>query len=101
MKSVIGDYNQDETQSRAARGQSTGRRKAGEVAWERPLRVDSGREGRPRPGSNLDLRINRSASPSERAVWRRRARFYATARQRRPGRVWEIGWGHGAICGRY
>ncbi len=51
--------------------------------------------------SNPDLRINRSASPSERAVWRRRARFYATARQRRPGRVWEIGWGHGAICGRY
>src|SRR5438552_13852878 len=37
--------------------------------------------------SNPDLRINRSASPSERAVWRRRARFYATARQRRPGRV--------------
>src|SRR5206468_7170146 len=32
------------------------------------------------------------ASPPERAVWRRRARFYATARQRRPGRVWEIGW---------
>src|SRR5438093_10014471 len=27
--------------------------------------------------SNPDLRINRSASPSERAVWRRRARFYA------------------------
>src|SRR5207253_10842445 len=51
--------------------------------------------------SNPDLRINRSASPSERAVRRRRARFYATARQRRPGRVWEIGWGHGAICGRY
>jgi len=51
--------------------------------------------------SNPDLQINRSASPSERAVWRRRARFYATARQRRPGRVWEIGWGHGAICGRY